>query len=302
MIGIAKTASEADAGRLMEQLYSLLMQAGDFAMSLMSPGWRLYQILIILGLIGAAQLFTWAFSDTLRERMRALEGWPKWRLRVLVVLQRRTRLIALVLFSWLAVWVLREATWPSRSYFVTLIATLATAWLIVSLAARLVRNRFLRRMVTWGLWVYVTLYILGLTEEARAFLDGIGIDFGDFRLTALAVVKALVVTALLFTVARLISQTSSSRIQENEDISPSMRVLVVKIIQIALYSSAFFIGLKAVGFDLTGLAVLSGAIGVGLGFGLQKVVSNLVSGVIILLDKSIKPGDVISLGDTFGWI
>ena len=64
----------------------------------------------------------------------------------------------------------------------------------------------------------------------------------------------------------------------------------------------FFIGLKAVGFDLTGLAVLSGAIGVGIGFGLQKVVSNLVSGVIILLDKSIKPGDVISLGETFGWI
>ena len=68
------------------------------------------------------------------------------------------------------------------------------------------------------------------------------------------------------------------------------------------YAAAFFIGLKVVGVDLTGLAVLSGAIGVGLGFGLQKVVSNLVSGVIILLDKSIKPGDVISLGDTFGWI
>ncbi len=61
-------------------------------------------------------------------------------------------------------------------------------------------------------------------------------------------------------------------------------------------------GLKAVGVDLTGLAVLSGAIGVGLGFGLQRVVSNLIPGVIILLDKSIKPGDVIALGDTFGWI
>jgi len=69
-----------------------------------------------------------------------------------------------------------------------------------------------------------------------------------------------------------------------------------------MYAAAFFIGLKTVGVDLTGLAVLSGAIGVGLGFGLQKVVSNLVSGIIILLDKSIKPGDVISLGETFGWI
>jgi small-conductance mechanosensitive channel len=81
-----------------------------------------------------------------------------------------------------------------------------------------------------------------------------------------------------------------------------MQVLVVKILQILLYGAAFFIGLRSVGVDLTGLAVLSGAIGVGLGFGLQKVVSNLVSGVIILLDKSIKPGDVISLGETFGWI
>ncbi len=72
--------------------------------------------------------------------------------------------------------------------------------------------------------------------------------------------------------------------------------------QVALYGAAFFLGLKAVGFDLSGLAVLSGAIGLGLGFGLQKVVSNLVSGFIILLDKSVKPGDVISLGQTFGWI
>ena len=81
-----------------------------------------------------------------------------------------------------------------------------------------------------------------------------------------------------------------------------MQVLTTKALQIGLYGGAFFIGLKAVGFDLTGLAVLSGAVGLGLGFGLQKVVSNLVSGIIILLDKSIKPGDVISLGETFGWI
>jgi small-conductance mechanosensitive channel len=81
-----------------------------------------------------------------------------------------------------------------------------------------------------------------------------------------------------------------------------MHVLMVKFMQVILYGFAFFIGLKAVGFDLTGLAVLSGAIGIGLGFGLQKVVSNLVSGVIILMDKSIKPGDVISLGETFGLI
>ena len=167
---------------------------------------------------------------------------------------------------------------------------------------RLVRNPFLRRIVTWGLWIYVTLYYLGLIDEVSLFLDSLAIEFGDFRLSTLAVIKALVVTGLLFTLVLHLVEKGSNRLKANEDISPSMRVLTVKMLQVFLYAAAFFIGLKAVGFDLTGLAVLSGAIGVGLGFGLQKVVSNLVSGFIILLDKSVKPGDVISLGDTFGWI
>jgi small-conductance mechanosensitive channel len=106
----------------------------------------------------------------------------------------------------------------------------------------------------------------------------------------------------LFTFARVATSTAADRIHANSEISPSMKVLAVKFLQVLLFGAAFFLGLKVVGVDLTGLAVLSGAIGVGLGFGLQKVVSNLVSGVIILLDKSIKPGDVISIGDTFGWI
>ncbi len=122
------------------------------------------------------------------------------------------------------------------------------------------------------------------------------------RISLWLVVQGIFILGLLFFAARFLSRNSAARIQKNKDISPSMQVLAVKMLQLVLYGSAFFIGLKAVGFDLTGLAVLSGAIGVGLGFGLQKVVSNLVSGVIILLDKSIKPGDVISLGETFGWI
>ena len=115
-------------------------------------------------------------------------------------------------------------------------------------------------------------------------------------------VQGIVIIGVLLALARFVTTTTSARVQSNDDISPSMRVLIVKVVQIVFYALAFFLGVRALGIDLTGLAVLSGAIGVGLGFGLQKVVSNLVSGVIILLDKSIKPGDVISLGDTFGWI
>jgi small-conductance mechanosensitive channel len=81
-----------------------------------------------------------------------------------------------------------------------------------------------------------------------------------------------------------------------------MRVLTTKLMRLLLFGAAILFGLQASGFDLTSITVLSGAIGLGIGFGLQKVVSNLVSGVILLLDRSIKPGDVISLGETFGWI
>ena len=154
----------------------------------------------------------------------------------------------------------------------------------------------------WASWIYATFYLLNVTDQVAAFLDNIAIELGAFRLSLLDVIIALVVIGALFTLARLISTTTAANIRRNEDISPSMQVLAVKGLQLVLYGCAFFLGVKAVGIDLTGLAVLSGAIGVGLGFGLQKVVSNLVSGVIILLDKSIKPGDVISLGDTFGWI
>ena len=261
------------------------------------------QIAILIGCLALAWLLRRALGPRLRRCMHSLQGWPKWRLRLLVLLHRRLQLILFVALAWAAVLVMSQLfVFPSWRNTLTLVATIATAWLAVVLAARLVRNPLLRRLVTWGLWVYVTLYYLGLIGPVAASLDRLAVAFGDFRLSALAVVKALIVTALLLTAARLIAGTAAERIRRTEDLSPSMRVLLVKALQIALYSGAFFIGLKAVGFDLTGLAVLSGAIGVGLGFGLQKVVSNLVSGIIILLDKSIKPGDVISLGDTFGWI
>ncbi|MCV2867521.1 mechanosensitive ion channel [Defluviimonas sp. WL0002] len=244
----------------------------------------------------------WA-SPRLNDWLRTREGWPKWRLRLALVLQKRLQLIFFVLLAWSANAVIASMTiFTSHRYLVALGATIATALLGVSIAARLIRSPFLRRLATWGMWAFVVIYFLDLSGGFSTFLDSVAVNFADFRISALSVIKALVVTGVLFLGARAVAEQAQKRIEGNQEISPSMQVLAVKFLQIALYGAAFFIGLKAVGFDLTGLAVLSGAIGVGLGFGLQKVVSNLVSGVIILLDKSVKPGDVISLGDTFGWI
>ena len=103
-------------------------------------------------------------------------------------------------------------------------------------------------------------------------------------------------------VAISVGKFADSRLQAAESLTPSLRVLIGKILRIALIATAVLVGLSGLGIDLTIFTVFSGAIGVGLGFGLQKVVSNFISGIIILMDRSIKPGDTITLGDTFGWV
>lgn len=273
-----------------------------FGESVLSPGWRQNQILILLALVALAWILHRVTGVMLQNWVRSREGWSKWQLRVVVQVKRRLGLMWFALLAGLLYQVMQNVTWPSRSYLIGLAATLAAIYVGIAFAARLVRNRPLRRMVTWGLWIYATLYMLNVADDVAVFLDGVALTIGEFRLSVLTILTALVVVGALLTMARLVSTTTAATIRKNEDISPSMQVLAVKGVQILLYGLAFFIGVRAVGIDLTGLAVLSGAIGVGLGFGLQKVVSNLVSGVIILLDKSIKPGDVISLGVTFGWI
>lgn len=289
-------------GDLTSQLLNLWEQGLTQARLMMLPS-RLYQIGILVLCVGLAWLVNRWLSPRMREWMRTLEGRPKWQLRTLLNIHKRLFLIIFVLIVWSAARIMAEVTpFPSRRFLLELVGTIAVAILLVGFAVKLVRNKFLQSLVTWALWITITLYYLGLIDEVTAFLDSLGISIGDFNLSMLTLIQAIVAIGALITLARLFTSAAASSIRQNDDISPSMQVLAVKVLQVVAFGAAFFIGLKMVGVDLTGLAVLSGAIGVGLGFGLQKVVSNLVSGIIILLDKSIKPGDVISIGDTFGWI
>jgi small-conductance mechanosensitive channel len=282
-------------------LLALLARAHDFLNGLLRP-WNAYQVGIAFGLLVTATLLALFIRPRLHKWLRAREGWPMWRIRILLIVHRRIRMILFVCLIWSTIWIMREITWPSRTYLLSIIGTLTAAWLFVAFATRLITNSFIRAIVRYGAWAWVTASILKLEDEAKGLLDSIALSMGDTRLSVWLLLQALVIVSVLIALARFAATASATSIRKNQDISPSMQVLAVKFLQVLLYGAAFFLGLRTVGVDLTGLAVLSGAIGVGLGFGLQKVVSNLVSGIIILLDKSIKPGDVISLGQTFGWI
>ena len=122
------------------------------------------------------------------------------------------------------------------------------------------------------------------------------------RLTPLLLIKlgALLIAALWLT--NIASNFIESRITRASDLTPSVQVLLIKIIRIGLMVVAIAIALGAVGINLSALAVFTGAAGVGIGLGLQKIVANFISGIILLADKSVKPGDLVTIGDSSGRI
>jgi len=223
-------------------------------------------------------------------------------LRVAAVLLRRLSWVIFVLLSGIAFFLMQATGWPGSSYVVEIAMLLALAWLVLRLLSQLIRNKALGKMVSIGVWLYVALQILGLTDDAGELLGAVGFEIGNFRLSLLLIVKMVVFVGVLLWVAIGLGNFIDRRLQGTEDLTPSLRVLIGKVLKIVLIVAATLIGLSGLGIDLTVFAVFSGAIGVGLGFGLQKVVSNFISGIIILMDRSIKPGDTITLGETFGWI
>ncbi|MGR3720027.1 MAG: mechanosensitive ion channel family protein, partial [Paracoccus sp. (in: a-proteobacteria)] len=207
---------------------------------------RLYQLVAVAALLIVSWLLARVASRFFTDWLRHQANWPKWRLRLGLLIDRRMTLIVFMILAWAVALVMREITWPSRSQLIALAATIATAWVAIFFLARVIRNRFLRRIVSWAAWIWVTLYLLDLIQPAANFLDTLAITIGDLRLSALVVLKALAVTGLMIAGARILSRLITGRLSRNEDISPTMRVLTAKLLQVVLFSLAVIVGLKAV--------------------------------------------------------
>ena len=164
----------------------------------------------------------------------------------------------------------------------------------------LVRNENLARAVAVFAWIIAALNIAGLINPVIGLLDAMAVPVGNFRVSVLLVLKGTVTLAVFVWIANVVSRLIDQRLQVFSPLTPAVQVLASKLVRMTLLTLAVVLALGSIGIDLTAFAVFSGAIGVGVGFGLQKVVSNLVSGVILLMDRSIKPGDVIGIDDTYG--
>jgi len=204
-----------------------------------------------------------------------------------------------ILLMWTAILVLTPFM---ATYLLSIATSLYTAWLVIRLMVGMLANRELAKLVAGLVWTVAALNIIGILDPLLTVLDDAKLPLGEIQLSVLSLFKGLLTFGLLIWGAFALSALIERQLKTMEGVPPSVRALMAKVGKIVLVSLAFLISLNATGIDLTALAVFGGALGVGLGFGLQKVVGNFISGIILLVDRSIKPGDVIETGGTYGTI
>ncbi len=191
---------------------------------------------------------------------------------------------------------------PLPSGYIYTATLLVTAYVIYQIATAVSKGRSAPKFLGGGMLVIFALHLFGWLTPLSEALQSVSLPIGSIDINLWAIISAIAALFLLLWLAGLSTRFVDAVVKQRSDIPASIKVLIGKTARLGLYMTAIIGALKIGGVPLGGLAVFSGALGLGLGFGLQKVISNLVSGVIILLDKSIKPGDVIEIEGTFGWI
>lgn len=188
----------------------------------------------------------------------------------------------------------------------TIFMKLLLAWIGIRICVQFIANKLARNIFALTIWTIAALSIFGILDETTSILDALGFGVGNFRISALIIIKGMIALFMLLYFALFISAFFERQISHAQSLTRSSQVLINKIIRTTLIFFAILIGLTSAGIDLSAFTIFSGALGLGIGFGLQKVVSNLFSGMLLLMDKSINPGDVIELSNngqtTFGWV
>ena len=258
-----------------------------------------------VGLIIIAIVTAWMINGALRNYVmqRAPEHWKLAIGSINRVLFPLSTLV-LVLFSQLIL-----SGWQHTG-LLQLASRLLLAMAVIRLVVYLVRYLFqpsgwlktLESVIAWSIWGILALYLTGLLPQIAQGLEAKHFNIGKNPVNLLQVLQALLTVVFTIFIALWISRLLENKLMRADHVNMNMRVVLGKLIRIVLLFVATLIALSAVGLDITLLSVFGGALGVGLGFGLQRIASNYVSGFIILLDKSMQIGDVISVDKHYGMV
>jgi small-conductance mechanosensitive channel len=271
--------------------------------------------LLQLGTIAGAALLGWWIATLVRPRLACPESPEDFAGRAREAAWIAAPYVAFLFLLATADGLLHAIGAPAR--FVDVAVQLTALLLVIRVAIYVLRVSVGARVrikgwgtpITLVVWAFLSLHLLGWGDTVIGILDDIGITAGKTRISVWSVMKLIVTVSLFVVVAMWVSRWLERRVLRLDALAPNMRIGIAKFMQAFLVGLSVLVGLNAAGLDLTTLNVLTGAIGIGLGFGLQSIAANFVSGFVLLMDRSIKPGDVISFTGTmgtttegFGWV
>ena len=271
--------------------------------------------LLQIAVIGGSLLLGWWIARLVRPRLTSAIAPDDMQGRLREVSWVAAPFAATLLILAMADGLLHASGVPAR--FVDVAVQLTALLLLIRVVVYVVRVSLgtRARIKGWGtpisliLWLFLSLHLLGWGDTAISVLDGMGVTLGKTRVSVWSVAKLLVTVSFFVLAAMWVSRWLERHVLKLDALPPTMRIGIAKFTQAFLVALSVLIGLNAAGLDLTTLNVLTGAIGIGLGFGLQSIAANFVSGFVLLMDRSIKPGDVISFTgmpgtatEGFGWV
>lgn len=248
-----------------------------------------------LGAILAAVALGWLAARPARAALS--RGQPSGADDNHALLSTLTRYMPLAIGS-LILWIVVPAFGAAGLPFslVRIIASLMTAFVVIRLVATFVKDPFWSRIFATFAWIIAALNILRLLGPTIELLENLRLPpGGETAISAFDILWAIALAVVLLWTAAFVSRLLKGQLATSEKLTPSVRGLLGQLIQLALFAGAIMLALSAARVNLTGLAVLTGAIGVGIGFGLQSIFQNFIAGIIILLEKSLKVGDFIDL-------
>ena len=281
-------------------LQQVLASARDWAAGaldqLLSVG-SLYQILAIAAAVGLGWVLSRRPKGALerrRDARRAENGPTDILAKVYNALAEIAWPVAVVILLWIANAVFDAANGLPNA-LLKIAASLTNAAILVRLLTGSMQKGPLRSLIAGTLWVIAALYIVGWLDAVRAALDGPSVTVAGTQISLLDVITSLLVAVLALWVGRVLGNAAQTQLRNTKSLTPSMSGLLGQVAKIGLMILAVYIALGAVGFNLGAFAVLGGAIGLGIGFGLQSIFQNFISGIIILLERSVQVGDFIEL-------
>ncbi len=253
-----------------------------------------------ISFIAVTVIAAYVLSGIIRKRVKVSSTLPLS--GVLAEMAEQALKLRDVLFPILVSMLLSVAVEVARNTMgsgeiVQLALSISVVFLIYRLVKLYVENRGIVLMVTWVGIPVALLSIVGWLDDITLFLDSYSVEVGNIKLTLYVIARTIFFGTILFWLGRISNSTGKRVINSQPNLDLRTREILSKLFEIFLFVAIFLLLLQIMGINLTALAVFGGALGVGLGFGLQNIASNFISGIIILLDKSITIGDYIELED-----